>query len=225
MIQLFYAPTPNCWKISILLEEASLPYQLVPVRMSKGDQHTESFRAVSPNGKIPAIVDTAPLNGDKPITLFESGAILLYLANKAKRFLPQQEEARFQTIQWLFWQVGGFGPMLGQHGHFFLYHSEKIPYAIERFRKETLRLYSVLNQQLAQTGSYISGSEYTIADMACFPWAITHKAQHVDLNDFPNVQRWFATIRARPQVQRGLAAGRDLFIGDRALRLKTETSL
>jgi GST-like protein len=208
MIDLHYAPTPNGWKISIMLEELGMPYTVVPVNIRNGDQFKPEFLAISPNNRIPAIVDHAPADGGEPIAMFETGAILIYLAEKSGRFLPSDLRARFQVLQWLMWQMGGLGPMLGQHGHFALYAPEKIPYAIQRYRDEASRLYAVLNKQLGTTGAYVAGNEYSIADIACFPWTMTHKAQGFTLDDFPHIKRWYAEIRARPKVQAGLAVGK-----------------
>ncbi|KIZ33016.1 MULTISPECIES: glutathione binding-like protein [Rhodopseudomonas] len=206
MIDLYYAPTPNGWKISIMLEECALPYTLHPMQLGRGDQLKPEFLKLSPNGRMPAIVDHAPADGGAPVSLFESGAILIYLAEKSGRFLPAAPRPRFEVMQWLMWQMGGLGPMLGQHGHFLLYAPEKIPYAIERYGREARRLYSVVDAQLAER-DYIAG-EYSIADMACFPWIMTHKAQGLSLDDYPNLKRWYATLRARPQLQAGLAVGK-----------------
>jgi len=207
MIDLYYAPTPNGWKISIMLEELGIPYTVKPVNIRAGDQFKPEFLAISPNNRIPAIVDNAPPDGGEPLPVFETGAILFYLANKHGRFIPEDMRARMVTIQWVMWQISGLGPMLGQHGHFALYAPEKIPYAIERYRDEAARLYRVLDTQLGKTGAYISG-EYSIADIACFPWTMTHKAQGFTLDDYPNIKRWYAAVRARPQVQAGLAIGK-----------------
>ncbi|MCX7309367.1 MAG: glutathione S-transferase N-terminal domain-containing protein [Afipia sp.] len=207
MIDLHYAPTPNGWKISIMLEELGMPYNVIPVNIRNGDQFKPEFLAISPNNRIPAIVDHAPMDGGEPLAMFETGAILIYLAEKSGRFLPTDLRARFNVIQWLMWQMGGLGPMLGQHGHFALYAPEKIPYAIQRYRDEASRLYAVLNKQLGKTGAYVAG-EYSIADIACFPWTMTHKAQGFTLDDFPHIKRWYADVRARPKVQAGLAVGK-----------------
>lgn len=207
MIDLYYAPTPNGWKISIMLEECGLPYTVVPVNIREGDQFKPEFLAISPNNRIPAIVDRAPPDGGAPFSVFETGAILLYLAEKTGRFLPAEMRARSVVMQWVMWQMGGLGPMLGQHGHFLLYAPERIPYAVARYRHEAARLYGVLDRQLQKTGGYVAG-DYSIADMACFPWVMTHKAQGFTLDDYPNIKRWYATIRARPQVQAGLAVGK-----------------
>lgn len=207
MIELYYAPTPNGWKISIMLEELGLRYTVVPISIRNGDQFKQDFLKVSPNNRIPAIVDRAPADGGEPVTIFESGAILLYLAEKTGRFLPGDLRGRFDVMQWLMWQMGGLGPMLGQHGHFALYATDKISYAIARYRDEAARLYGVLDRQLGKTGAYVAG-DYSIADIACFPWTMTHKAQGFTLDDYPNIKRWYAQVRARPEVQKGLAVGK-----------------
>ena len=204
MIDLYFSPTPNCWKISVMLEECGLPYKLRDIRLNSGDHLTPSFIAISPNARIPAIVDHDVPGINGALSLFESGAILLHLAEKSGRFLSRDFRERSVTIQWLFWQVGNLGPILGQHGHFKLYAQVEIPYAIDRYASEARRLYAVLDERLRVTGGYIAES-YSIADMACFPWVITHKAQGLTLDHYPNVKRWFAAIRARPQVQRGLS--------------------
>jgi GST-like protein len=207
MIDLYYAPTPNGWKISIMLEEIGLPYRVIPVNIRAGEQFKPDFLAISPNNRIPAIVDGAPPDGGEPFSVFETGAILIYLADKTGRFLPTDMRGRSRVVQWVMWQMGGLGPMLGQHGHFALYAQEKIPYAIERYRDEAARLYRVLDIQLGKTGAYVAG-DYSIADIACFPWTMTHKAQGFTFDDYPNVKRWYAAVRARPQVQAGLAVGK-----------------
>jgi GST-like protein len=208
MIELYYAPTPNGWKISIMLEELGLPYTVFPVDIRAGDQFKPEFLAISPNNRIPAIIDRAPADGGEAIPMFETGAILIYLAEKTGRFLPDDVRGRFKVIQWVMWQMGGLGPMLGQHGHFSLYSAEKIPYAIQRYRDEAARLYAVLDRQLGKTGAYVAGDDYSIADIACFPWTMTHKAQGFTLDDYPNIKRWYAVVRARPEVQKGLAVGK-----------------
>jgi GST-like protein len=208
MIDLHYAPTPNGWKISIMLEECGLPYTIVPVSLRQGEQFKPEFLKLSPNNRIPAIVDRAPADGGEPISIFETGAILLYLAEKSGKFMPGDIRKRYNVMQWLMWQMGGLGPMLGQNGHFKLYAREKIPYAIDRYEREAARLYGVLDGVLGRTGSFIIGEDYTIADMACFPWIMTHKAQGLTLDRFPNIKRWYADVRARPMVQKGLAVGK-----------------
>lgn len=205
-----------------MLEEAGLPYELLPILIRRGDQFSPHFSGINPNNRVPAIVDDSPHDGGPPITVFESAAILLYLAKKSGKFLPAGLEEQFTVIEWLIWQVASLGPVLGQHGHFHLYHSERIEYAITRFRTEALRLYKVLDKQLARTGCYIAGNDYSIADMACFPWIMTHKAQQIPIEDYPYVKSWFARVRARPLVQRGLAAGQDLFGDAPILRVKSK---
>lgn len=205
MIELFFDSTPNARKVSIFLEEAEVKYRLSPVSLERSEQKSPSFLALNPNGRIPVIVDHAPLCGP-PLTVSESGAILLYLAEKTGRFIPSETDRRFTTIQWLMWQMSALGPIAGQNGHFLIYAQEKVPYAIERFGRETRRLYHVLDTQLHRTGNYISGA-YSIADMACFPWVMTHKRQGITLDDYPDVKRWFADVRKRPAVQRGVEAG------------------
>ena len=208
MIDLYYAPTPNGWKITIMLEECGLPYRVHPVRLDRGEQFAPDFLAISPNNRIPAIVDPAPPGGGAPLAIFESGAILLYLAETTERLLPTALPARMAVLEWLMWQMGGLGPMLGQHGHFRLYAPQPVPYAQARYEAEARRLYSVLDRQLAKTGGYVAGADYTIADIAIFPWIMTHKAQGFTLDDFPAMKRWYAAVRARDKVQAGLAVGR-----------------
>jgi GSH-dependent disulfide-bond oxidoreductase len=208
MIDLHYAPTPNGWKIAIMLEELGIPYKVIPVNIRAGEQFRPEFLAISPNNRIPAIVDHEPADGGGPFAVFETGAILIYLAEKTGRFLPKDLRGRSKVIQWVMWQMSGLGPMLGQHGHFALYAPEKISYAIERYHDEAARLYSVLDIQLGKTGRYVAGGDYSIADIACFPWTMTHKAQGFTLEDYPNIKRWYAEVRARPQVQAGLAIGK-----------------
>lgn len=205
MIDLSYWPTPNGHKLTIFLEEAELPYRLVPVNITKGEQFHPDYLRISPNNKMPAIVDHAPADGGPPLSLFESGAILEYLAMKAGRFLPSELRARAAVMEWLFWQMSGLGPMLGQNHHFTQYAPEKIPYAIERYVKETARLYRVLDTQLA--GRNFIADTYSIADMACHPWIASHQRQSIKLEDFPNVKRWFEAVGQRPAVQRAYALG------------------
>jgi GST-like protein len=210
MIDLYYWPTPNGWKISIMLEECGLPYVLRPVNIGRGEQFAPEFLAISPNNRMPAIVDREPAGGGPPIPVFESGAILIYLAEKSGKFLPEAPRERLVVLQWLMWQMGGLGPMAGQNGHFLLYAPERIPYAIDRYSKEVNRLYGVLDAQLARTGAFIAGREYSIADMAIFPWIRTHKAQQVPIADFPHVQRWYDALFQRPATKRGLDLGKEL---------------
>jgi len=211
LIEVLFAPTPNCWKITIFLEECGLPYRLTPVRLSQGDQYRPEFLEISPNNRVPAIIDHAPIGAAAPLSVFESGAILIYLAEKTGRFLPKDLAGRIATLEWVMWQMAGLGPMLGQHGHFVIYAQDEVPYALDRFRGEAKRLYGVLDRQLARTGAFVAGEDYTIADMACFPWVMTHKAQKLTLDDWPHVKDWFARLRARDALQRGLAAGKALF--------------
>jgi GST-like protein len=201
-IELYYWPTPNGWKISIMLEECGLPYTVHSVNIGKGDQFKPDFLAISPNNKMPAIVDPDGPGGE-PISIFESGAILQYLGRKTGRFYPTDERRRVEVDQWLFWQMGGFGPMLGQAHHFRIYAPEKIPYAVDRYTNETNRLYGVLDRRLA--GRDFVAGEYSIADMAIFPWAKLWERQGQDIEQFPNVRRWLDANLARPAVQRGLA--------------------
>jgi len=210
MIDLYYWPTPNGWKISIMLEECGLPYTLKSVNIGRGEQFRSEFLAISPNNRMPAIVDHEPVDGGAPLALFESGAILIYLAEKTGRFLPTGLRGRAATLQWLMWQMGGLGPMAGQNGHFLLYAPEKIPYALERYAKEVNRLYGVLDAQLARTGAFVAGADYGIADMAVFPWVRTWKAQQVPLDDFPAVKAWYEHLMQRPAVRRGIDVGKAL---------------
>ena len=203
MIDLYYWTTPNGHKITVFLEEAGVPYRIIPINIGKGDQFTPEFLGIAPNNRIPAIVDNDPHGGGRPISVFESGAILLYLADKTGKFIATDLRKRVDTIQWLFWQMGGLGPMAGQNHHFGLYAPEKLPYAIDRYVRETARLYQVLDNRLADR-EFITG-EYSIADMACYPWIVPWKRQQQDLNNFPNVQRWFDAIHARPAVERAYA--------------------
>jgi GST-like protein len=208
VIDLHYWPTPNGWKVSIALEEMALPYRVKPVNIGRGEQFAPDFLAIGPNGRMPAIVDDEPAGGGAPLATFESGAILVYLAEKSGRFLPSDVHGRSDVLSWLFWQMGGLGPMLGQHGHFRLYAPEKIPYAIERYERETRRLYGVLERRLAGR-EHICG-DYSIADMACWPWLVTHKAQGIDLAEFPEIARWYAALKQRPALRRGYDLGREL---------------
>lgn len=203
MIDLYYWTTPNGHKVSIFLEEAGLDYRIVPVHIGKGEQFAPEFLKIAPNNRIPAIVDHAPADGGEPIALFESGAILEYLADKSGQFLPRETRARFTVLQWLYWQMGGVGPMAGQNHHFVRYAPEPIPYAIDRYVKETARLYGVLEHQLA--GRDYVADDYSIADMAIYPWAKLWKMQQQKLEDFPNMAAWLERIDARPAVQRAYA--------------------
>lgn len=203
MIDLYYWTTPNGHKITIFLEEAALPYCIVPVNISVGDQFKPDFLEISPNNRIPAIVDDDPAEQGPPIAVFESGAILLYLAEKIGKYLPNDLRGRLDAVQWLFWQMGGLGPMAGQNHHFSMYAPEKIPYAIERYVKETNRLYGVLNKRLNDR-AFIAG-DYSIADMAAYPWIVPYERQGQKLTDFPNLERWFEEVGERPAVKRAYA--------------------
>lgn len=207
MIDLHYWPTPNGWKISIALEEMDLAYRVVPVNIARGAQFAPEFLAISPNNRMPAIVDHDPEGGGAPVSVFESGAILLYLAEKTGSFMPSDLRGRMEVIQWLMWQMGGLGPMLGQHGHFKLYAREPIPYALERYREEALRLFGVLDRRL-EGREHICGA-YCIADIACWPWILTYKSQGLDLDPFANVRRWYDALKQRPALRRGYDVGRD----------------
>ncbi len=207
MIDLHYWPTPNGWKVSILLEEIGLPYRVVPVNIGRGAQFKPEFLAISPNNRMPAIVDHEPLGGGEPLSIFESGAILLYLAEKTGKFLPQDTRCKYDVLQWLMWQMGGLGPMSGQASHFRNYAPEKIPYGIDRYTKEVNRLYGVMDKRLADR-EYLAG-EYSIADMASWPWVLPGMLGQ-DLEALPHLERWHAAVGARPAVQRGRAVGKDL---------------
>lgn len=210
MIDLYSWSAPNGHKVHILIEELGIPYRIVPINITAGAQHEAGYRAINPNGKIPAIVDHAPLDGGAPHTVFETGAILLYLAEKEKRFLPEDVRQRSEALQWLFWQVGGLGPMMGQAQHFFRYAPEQVPYGIARYQKETRRLLKVMDDRL-QDRDYLGG-EYSIADIACFPWVRIHKMTGVALDEFSNVLAWYGRVRARPAVGRGLDLLRDQWV-------------
>jgi GST-like protein len=202
MIEVYSWPTPNGHKVHILLEECGLPYRVHAVDIGAGEQFAPEFLKISPNNKIPAIVDPDGPDGE-PISLFESGAILVYLASKAGRFLPADTRGKYRVLEWLMFQMGGIGPMLGQAHHFRVYAPEKIAYAIDRYTNESRRLYAVLNRRLAQS-KYVAGDEYTIADIAIFPWLRSWKNQGIDWNDHPHLKGWFDEIAARPAVQRGV---------------------
>ena len=209
MIDLHYWPTPNGHKITLFLEEAGIDYRIVPVNIGKGEQFAPDFLKIAPNNRMPAIVDHDPAGGGAPIAVFESGAILLYLAEKTGRFLPPDPRGRVEVLQWLFWQMGGLGPMAGQNGHFAIYATEKIPYAIDRYVRETGRLYGVLDRRLAGR-AFIAGDDYSIADMASYPWIVPHAAHGQTLTDFPELKRWFDAIAARPETARAYARGTEI---------------
>ncbi|MBU9810889.1 GSH-dependent disulfide bond oxidoreductase [Rahnella sp. C60] len=204
MIDLYYAPTPNGHKISLFLEESGLQYRLHRVDISAGEQFKPEFLAISPNNKIPAIVDSQPVDGGAPIGIFESGAILQYLAEKTGKFLSKELRERTATLEWLTWQVASFGPMLGQNHHFTHYAPQPVPYAIERYLQETQRLYGVLNRQL-EKNAYIAGENYSIADIATYPWVAAHERQRIDLAQYPAVRNWFERVKSRPATQKAYA--------------------
>ncbi|WHQ43972.1 glutathione binding-like protein [Alcaligenes faecalis] len=203
MIDLYYWTTPNGHKITMFLEESGLPYTIHPINIGQGDQFKPEFLRIAPNNRIPAIVDQAPQDGGEPISLFESGAILQYLAEKTGQFLSADLRVRTETLQWLYWQMGGLGPMAGQNHHFNVYAPVKIDYAIDRYVRETGRLYGVLNKHLEQR-DFIAG-DYSIADMASYPWIVSHQRQSQNLDDFPHLKRWFQRIGERPATQRAYA--------------------
>jgi GSH-dependent disulfide-bond oxidoreductase len=200
MIDLYYWTTPNGHKITIFLEEVALPYSLIPINIGAGDQFKPEFLKISPNNRIPAIVDRSPADSGEPISIFESGAILEYLADKTGKLIPADIRGRAEVLQWLYWQMGGLGPMAGQNHHFSLYAPEKIPYAINRYVNETGRLYAVLDKRLSER-EFIAG-DYSIADIASYPWILGYERQNQKLEDFPNLQRWFEAIKARPATIR-----------------------
>lgn len=201
MIDFYFWPTPNGWKISIALEEMELPYNVIPVNIGRGEQYTPEFESVSPSHRMPAIVDHDPIDGGDAFSLAESGVILRYLADKTGRFFPDDLRRRYEADQWMMWQMSQLGPMMGQHGHFALYAKEKIPYAIDRYRLQVLRLFKELNTRLERR-EYIC-DDYSIVDMACWPWILTYKSQQIDLAEFPNVRRWYDGLKSRPGLRRG----------------------
>lgn len=208
MIDLYYWPTPNGHKITMFLEEAGLPYRIVPVDISAGAQFEPDFLAISPNNRMPAIVDREPADGGEPIPVFESGAILTYLGEKSGRLLPRELRARKSVLEWLFWQVGGLGPMAGQNHHFVRYAPEKIPYAIDRYVNEVNRLHGVLDRRL-EDNEFLAGKEYTVADIAVYPWVVPWKAQLQNLDDTPALKRWFEAVAVRPATIRAYARGEE----------------
>ena len=203
MIDLHYWPTPNGHKITMFMEEVGVPYRIVPVNIGAGEQFKPDFLRIAPNNRMPAIVDTEPADGGAPLSVFESGAILQYLAEKTGQFIPPEGRGRTEAMQWLFWQMGGLGPMAGQNHHFVQYAPERIPYAMDRYIGETNRLYGVLNKRL-------EGRDYTIADMACYPWVVPHERQKQDINAFPNLKRWFDAIASRPATVRAYEKGKEI---------------
>ena len=208
MLKFYYSGAPNPTKVALFLEEAGLSYRIVPVNISKGEQFRPEFLAISPNNRMPAIVDQKPKDGGKPISVFESGAILLYLVEKTGKYIPEGLRSRVEVIEWLFWQMGGLGPMAGQNHHFAHYAPEKIPYAIERYVKETNRLYGVLNKRLANR-EFVAG-RYSIADMAIYPWIVPYERQGQKLDEFPDLKRWFLAVGERPAVHRAYARAKEI---------------
>ena len=206
MIDLYYWPTPNGHKITIFLEETGTPYTIRPVNIGKGDQFDPAFLKIAPNNRIPAIVDHEPADGGEPLSVFESGAILLYLAEKQGRFIAPDLRGRAATLEWLFWQMAGLGPMSGQNNHFRAYAAEKLPYAIARYENEVNRLYGVMDKRL-EGRDFLAG-DYSIADMACYPWVVPHERQGQNIDEFPRLKAWLARIAARPAVQRAYEAGK-----------------
>ena len=207
MIDLHYWTTPNGHKITIFLEETGLPYRVLPVNIGKGDQFAPEFLKIAPNNRIPAIVDHAPADGGAPIGIFESGAILLYLADKTHKLIAQDLRGRAETLEWLFWQMAGLGPMAGQNGHFNHAAPEKIPYAIDRYERETARLFAVLDRRLTER-DFVAGAgrgDYSIADIASYPWTVNYVRLKQNIDDFPNLKRWQEAIKARPATQRAYA--------------------
>ena len=208
MIDLHYWPTPNGHKITMFMEEVGVPYRIVPVNIGAGEQFKPDFLRIAPNNRMPAIVDTEPADGGAPLSVFESGAILQYLAEKTGQFIPPEGRRRTEAMQWLFWQMGGLGPMAGQNHHFVQYAPERIPYAMDRYIGETNRLYGVLNKRLE--GRDFIMDDYTIADMACYPWVVPHERQKQDINAFPNLKRWFDAIASRPATVRAYEKGKEI---------------
>src|SRR5436190_9402038 len=223
MIDVYYWTTPNGHKITIFLEEAGLPYNIIPINIGKGEQFKAEFLAVSPNNRIPALVDHAPADGGKPISIFESGAILLYLADKTGKFIARDVRGRTEAVQWLFWQMGGLGPMAGQNNHFSNYAVEKLPYAIDRYRNEVNRLYGVLNRRLADRG-FVAG-DYSIADMAIYPWIVPWERQGQNIADFPHLKRWFEAIKARPAVVRAYDKAKEVNPNQGGIRTPEERAI
>jgi len=210
MIDLYFAPTPNGLKLKLFMAETGLAHRVIPVSLAKGEQFRPEFLAIAPNNRIPALVDHVPADGGAPLSLFESGAMLLYLADKTGQLIPADLRGRAEVQQWLFWQMAGLGPMAGQNGYFNVYAPEKVPFAIARYEKETARLYGVMDRRLADR-PFLAGDGYSIADIACYPWIVPHEAHGQDLADFPNLARWFATIGARPATIRAYRGVADVY--------------
>jgi GST-like protein len=224
MIDVHYWTTPNGHKITMFLEETGLAYKLFGINIGKGDQFKPEFLALSPNNRIPAIVDREPAGGGAPIAVFESGAILLYLAEKTGKFIAKDIRGRVQVLEWLFWQMANLGPNSGQNNHFSNYAQEKIPYAMDRYRNEVNRLYGVMNKRLA-AHAYLGGSDYSIADMASYPWIVPYERQGQDLNDFPHIKRWFEAIRDRPATVRAYAKAKEINPNPGGIRTAEERAI
>jgi GST-like protein len=221
MIDLYYWTTPNGHKMTMFLEETGLEYKVIPINIGKGEQFQPEFLKFSPNNRIPALVDHAPKSGGAPVSVFESGAMLVYLAEKTGKFLPADGAARYEVMQWLFWQMGGLGPMCGQNNHFKNYAVEKLPYAIDRYLKEANRLYGVLNKRLADR-EFVAGGEYSIADMASYPWIVPWERQGQNIADFPHLKRWLETIEARPATKRAYALAKEINPNPGGIRTEEE---
>jgi GST-like protein len=223
MIDLYYWTTPNGHKITIFLEETGLPYKIFPINIGKGEQFAKDFLAISPNNRIPAMIDHEPPGGGAPISVFESGEMLLYLAEKTGKFLAKDIRARTQTLEWLFWQMANLGPNSGQNNHFSNYATDKIPYAMDRYRNEVNRLYGVLDRRL-DGRDYVAG-EYSIADMAIYPWIVPHERQHQNIADFPNIKRWLDAIVERPAVKRAYAKAKEINPNPGGIRTAEERAI
>jgi GSH-dependent disulfide-bond oxidoreductase len=223
MIDLYYWTTPNGHKITIFLEETGLPYKIFPINIGKGEQFAKDFLAISPNNRIPAMIDHEPPGGGAPIPVFESGEMLLYLAEKAGKFLSKDIRARTQALEWLFWQMANLGPNSGQNNHFSNYATDKIPYAMDRYRNEVNRLYGVLDRRL-DGRDYVAG-EYSIADMAIYPWIVPHERQHQNIADFPNIKRWLDAIASRPAVVRAYAKAKEVNPNPGGIRTAEERAI
>jgi GST-like protein len=223
MIDLYYWTTPNGHKITIFLEETGLPYKIFPINIGKGEQFAKDFLAISPNNRIPAMIDHEPPGGGAPVPVFESGEMLLYLAEKTGKFLSKDIRARTQTLEWLFWQMANLGPNSGQNNHFSNYATDKIPYAMDRYRNEVNRLYGVLDRRL-DGRDYVAG-EYSIADMAIYPWIVPHERQHQNIADFPNIKRWLDAIFERPAVKRAYAKAKEINPNPGGIRTAEERAI
>jgi GSH-dependent disulfide-bond oxidoreductase len=223
MIDLYYWTTPNGHKITIFLEETGLPYKIFPINIGKGEQFAKDFLAISPNNRIPAMIDHEPAGGGAPIPVFESGAMLLYLADKTKKFIPADVRGRTQVSEWLFWQMANLGPNSGQNNHFSNYATDKIPYAMDRYRNEVNRLYGVLDRRL-DGRDYVAG-DYSIADIAIYPWIVPHERQHQNIGDFPNIKRWLDAIFERPAVKRAYAKAKEVNPNPGGIRTAEERAI